>query len=136
MERAHIFFESFDSFMEWRSLERPLFVIQLQTTEPTGVSGLTRITHVIHLSQVQSETIHHCLMRISTHIEPVEQHEREANRQYADRAWALMTALVCERHENYCVNGASCAYPNDITKIYAGLPRDIIVTLTQEGGAA
>lgn len=125
MERAHVFFESFESFMEWRSQERPLYAIQLQTTEPTGVSGLTRITHVIHLSQVLSEVIHHCLIRVATHIEPVEQHEREANLQRADRAWELMAACVCERHENYCVNGAVCAYPSSMTKIYAGLPADI-----------
>lgn len=125
MERAHVFFESLDSFMTWRATERPLYVIQLQTTEPTSVSGLTRITHVIHLSQVLSDVIHHCLLRVSTHIEPIEQHDREVNRQRADRAWDLMADFLTSHHDDYCVNGATCSYPEHVTKIYAGMPAEM-----------
>jgi len=124
MERAHVFFESFDAFVLYAAPKRPVYAIQLQHSEKTGVSGLTRVIHAIHLSQIVDGVAHHCVMRIAQHIEPVEQHERETNRARADRAWEITTQLLSARFEK-CVFGGLCAHPEDITRIYAGLPAEI-----------
>lgn len=124
MERAHVFFESLDAFLAWKSPESPVYAVQLQQIEPTSVGGMSRVTHTIHVSQLASECIHHCLIRTSTHIEPIGQADREANRQRADRAWAAIVDVLDDMFRQ-CVLGGQVSYPRQETHIYAALPESM-----------
>jgi hypothetical protein len=124
MERAHVFFESLDSFMEWKSPDRPVYAIQLYGTEQIGTTSMTRVTYSIHISQLFSDVIHHCLIRTSVHLEPLAQHERDANRQKADRAWAVLSERLDDMFE-ICVLGGQVSYPKHESYVFAALPESL-----------
>ncbi|MGD9125762.1 MAG: hypothetical protein PVH19_00150 [Planctomycetia bacterium] len=130
MDRAHIFFDSLEAFLRWKNKERPLYAMQTQRIESTSMSGMTRITHSISVSQVFSEVIHHLVCRVSTHIEPIAQHERTRNATAADLAWDLLRSRLDDQF-NTIVSGALVAYPHEVTPIYAGLPADIVTKINR-----
>lgn len=130
MERAHIFFESLHSFLSWKSAERPLYVIQTQRTEPMSVSGITRVTHAISLSQVFSDVIHHLEFKVTTHLEPIDIEERDQNLERANLAWDILRTRLDDQFDNI-VSGAWMAYPSEFKPLYAALPGDVIKEIRQ-----
>lgn len=128
MERVHIFFESLDSFMQLASSERPLYAIQIERTEPTGTKGIGELRHLIHISQVFSDTIHHCVIEVCSFFVPTSPGILENRRDRANRAWDLMIEF-CNEHFDMCVVGCLLGYPKDYHMVTAVLSLPLLQAL-------